>query len=96
MASAEGFLRCVYEGCISGCDSCVERRPYHKNCRCALHKPKKGCPHGLPRSNNVSYPVRRSWSDGSLLLMASQGNANASLSPSSSPARPPAWEIERK
>ncbi|KAI4377303.1 hypothetical protein MLD38_014955 [Melastoma candidum] len=89
MAAAEGFLRCVYEGCISGCDSCVDRRPYHKNCRCALHKSKKGCSHGLPRSNNVSYPVRRSWSEGSLLLTSS---SSPSLSPSSSPA----WEIGRK
>ena len=80
--AADGFFRCVYEGSISHYDNGVERRPYHRNCGCALHSKsgnKKSSTHRL--CNNVSYPMRRSWSEGSLTLMAS-----ASSSPSSSPA----------
>ncbi|PON67136.1 hypothetical protein TorRG33x02_237090 [Trema orientale] len=90
-AAAEGFLRCIYEGCISGCDTAIERRPYHRNCGCALHssgKKKSQCPHGLPKSKNVSYPIRRAWSEGSLSLMAaaSASSSSAQSSPSSSPS----------
>ncbi|OWM72850.1 uncharacterized protein LOC116194321 [Punica granatum] len=79
--AADGFLRC---GCISGFDSGVERRPYHKNCSCALHEKKKGggCPlAGAGKNRSVSYPIRRAWSEGSLALMA-----NSQPSPSTSPA----------
>ncbi|KAI4376721.1 hypothetical protein MLD38_014450 [Melastoma candidum] len=86
-AAAEALIRCVYEGCISGCDSCFERRPYHRNCGCALHKLRKGCPHAPPRTNNISYTIRRSWSEGCLALMASANGTSPSLSPYSSPVR---------
>nr|XP_004516906.1 uncharacterized protein LOC101499882 [Cicer arietinum] len=80
--AADGFLRPIYEGCISGYDHCVERRPYHRNCGCALHsKSRKLCTHKMPRCNNVSYPMRRAWSEGNLVLMASVHS-----SPSTSPA----------
>ncbi|KAI6682379.1 uncharacterized protein LOC115677447 [Syzygium oleosum] len=81
--AAECLLRCVYEGCIPGCDSGVERRPYHRNCGCALHKKSRSnCPRpaGKGKGVSVSYPIRRAWSEGSLVLMASAGS-----SPSSSP-----------
>ncbi|KAF9662802.1 hypothetical protein SADUNF_Sadunf18G0092200 [Salix dunnii] len=47
--SADGFFRYVYDGCLSGSDMGIDRRPYHRNCRCALHKSKENCPHALPR-----------------------------------------------
>ncbi|KAI4335607.1 hypothetical protein L6164_014240 [Bauhinia variegata] len=82
MAAADGFFQCLYEGCISGYDNQVERRPYHRNCGCALHsKTRKNCTPKSAKCNQVSYPIRRSWSEGSLTLMAS-----AHSSPSSSPA----------
>ncbi|XP_062078271.1 uncharacterized protein LOC133782866 [Humulus lupulus] len=92
-ASAEGFFRCFYEGCISGCDSAIERRPYHRNCSCALHesgkKKKSHCSHGgLPMSKKVSYPIRRAWSEGSLALVgatAAASSAQSSPASSSSP-----------
>ncbi|KAF5469630.1 uncharacterized protein LOC121242472 [Juglans microcarpa x Juglans regia] len=89
-AAAEGLLRCVYEGCIAGCDTEIERRPYHRNCGCALHdKSRKGSSNAALISKcckkNVSYPIRRSWSEGSLLLHAASNSSNHS-SPSSSPA----------
>ncbi|TXG60812.1 hypothetical protein EZV62_012175 [Acer yangbiense] len=89
-AAADGFFRNVYEGCISGCDSGIERRPYHRNCSCALHsksnnnKSRNNC-HKC--NKNVSYPMRRAWSEGSLLVMAAADSSySSSPSSSSSPA----------
>ncbi|RXH74318.1 hypothetical protein DVH24_029039 [Malus domestica] len=31
------MFRCVFEGSLSMQDTEIERRPYHKNCSCALH-----------------------------------------------------------
>ncbi|TKY54746.1 Cyclophilin peptidyl-prolyl cis-trans isomerase family protein isoform 1 [Spatholobus suberectus] len=75
-ATPDRIFWSVYEGCISGYDNCVERRPYHRNCGCALHNKPFNCTHKLQRCNNVSYPMRRAWSEGSLVL------ANSSSSPS--------------
>ncbi|XP_028760831.1 uncharacterized protein LOC114735618 [Neltuma alba] len=90
-SAADGFFRGVYEGCISGHDNDVQRRPYHRNCGCAIHdkssssssSPKAACTH-RGKSNNVSYPLRRAWSE-SCLAMAAYNNS-AHSSPSSSPA----------
>ncbi|KAK1323196.1 hypothetical protein QJS10_CPA02g01221 [Acorus calamus] len=30
-------MRCVFEGCLRIFDTEIERRPYHRNCGCALH-----------------------------------------------------------
>ncbi|KAJ9163010.1 hypothetical protein P3X46_022732 [Hevea brasiliensis] len=80
--AADGFFRYVYDGCLSGGDTGIERRPYHRNCRCALHNNSKdSCPHGMSKCKNVSYPVRRSWSEGCLALAAA---ASCHSSPSSS------------
>lgn len=88
--AADGLFRCVYEGCISGCDTGIERRPYHRNCGCALHnKSRKASSHALPArpcKKNVSYPMRRSWSEGSLALQAAAAANSNHSSPSSSPA----------
>ncbi|EEF38884.1 uncharacterized protein LOC8262857 [Ricinus communis] len=84
--SADGFFRYVYDGCLSGGDMGIERRPYHRNCRCALHnKSKDNCPHGMSKCKNVSYPIRRAWSEGCLSLAAVAANSCHS-SPSSSPS----------
>ncbi|KAF5469632.1 hypothetical protein F2P56_013690 [Juglans regia] len=90
-AAAEGLLRCVYEGCIAGCDTGIERRPYHRNCACALHnKSRKAGSSNAAYSawcckKNVSYPIRRSWSERSLALQSASSSSHSS-SPSSSPA----------
>ncbi|XP_038700565.1 uncharacterized protein LOC119997538 [Tripterygium wilfordii] len=83
-AASDGLLRYFYEGCISSGDTGIQRRPYHRNCGCALHNKGKNCPHGLNKGKNVSYPIRRSWSEGSLVLAAA--NSSCHSSPSSSPA----------
>uniref|UniRef100_A0A0A0LI78 Uncharacterized protein n=1 Tax=Cucumis sativus TaxID=3659 RepID=A0A0A0LI78_CUCSA len=79
--AADGLLRPIYEACI-GCDSEIHRRPYHRNCGCALHKSSRQPPHcSHSKSKSISYPIRRSWSEGCLSLVL----ASASSSPSSSP-----------
>ncbi|KAG2242805.1 hypothetical protein Bca4012_034856 [Brassica carinata] len=98
MSAADGIFRCIFEGCISGLDSAIERRPYHKNCDCALHdgakksqnrRRKPPCRrHGS--SESISFPIRRSWSEGNIMAMnfpaaSSSSSSNLqSLSSSSS------------
>ncbi|TYI48380.1 hypothetical protein E1A91_D13G244300v1 [Gossypium mustelinum] len=85
--AADGIFWSLYEGCISGNEIGIERRPYHKNCRCALHDKSRGnCPLSIAKSNNVSYPMRRAWSEGCLMMTAA-----ASSSCHSSPSSLPAW-----
>ncbi|GMI94747.1 hypothetical protein HRI_003144000 [Hibiscus trionum] len=83
--AAEGLLLSIYEGCISGCDNTIERRPYHRNCQCALHDKSHGnCPRAFGKSKSVSYPLRRAWSEGCLAVSAA---SSCHSSPCSSPAR---------
>ncbi|GAB4832747.1 hypothetical protein Ancab_006764 [Ancistrocladus abbreviatus] len=94
------LFRGVFEGCISGNHTEVERRPYHRNCSCALHKSSRNgrdqhrCTHNIV----VSYPIRRSKSEGCLALAASSSAASVVSSPSSSPAMGPlaALDVKRK
>lgn len=92
-AAAEGLFRCVYEGCIAGCDTGIERRPYHRNCGCALHnKSRKGGSNAAFSKcckKNVSYPIRRSWSEGSLALHSSASSSSNHSSPACSSPPPP-------
>ncbi|CAI8587325.1 unnamed protein product [Vicia faba] len=83
--AADGFLRPIYEGSISGYDHSVERRPYHRKCGCTLHSKskKKSCVNKSPIcSSKIAYPLRRAWSEGNLALSAS---TYSSPSPSASP-----------
>ncbi|KAI3782006.1 hypothetical protein L2E82_12037 [Cichorium intybus] len=74
----------VFGGCISSDDIGIERRPYHRNCSCALHRSGENhCPHSPHQK--VSYPVRRSWSEGCLVAMMASATAP---SPGSSPCCP--------
>ncbi|KAL1563467.1 hypothetical protein AAHA92_05930 [Salvia divinorum] len=57
-AAAEMMLRCVLEGSLSMCDTDIERRPYHHDCKCALHKEKGKCSHSAPKQSNVAFPKR--------------------------------------
>ncbi|KAL2249521.1 uncharacterized protein LOC105166398 [Sesamum indicum] len=84
----------MFEGCISGADMGIQRRPYHKNCKCALHKARGRCPHS-PRNNNVSYPIRRSWSEGCLALMSPTSTTGSTSPCPSSPTVAAAPELTR-
>ncbi|GAA0151101.1 hypothetical protein LIER_09893 [Lithospermum erythrorhizon] len=83
-AAGDGIFRGVFEGCISGNDMGISRRPYHRNCTCALHKSSGNCSH-VSKCNNVSYPIRRSWSESCLALL-SPATPPLQPSPGASPA----------
>ncbi|KAL8497764.1 hypothetical protein ACS0TY_021196 [Phlomoides rotata] len=39
------------------CDVDIERRPYHRNYKCALHKSKRKCSHSTgSKHRNVAFP----------------------------------------
>ncbi|KAG1364360.1 hypothetical protein COCNU_11G011870 [Cocos nucifera] len=59
-AAAQEMLQSVFDGCIAAFDTEIRRRPYHRNCSCALHQ-SGALPKDLPCNTKVSYPVRRSW-----------------------------------
>ncbi|KAL4325053.1 hypothetical protein GQ457_11G017910 [Hibiscus cannabinus] len=80
--AADGIFRSLYEGCLSGSNVCIEHRPYHRNCGCALHdKSHWKCSHAFPKSNSVSYPLRRAWSEGRLAMKAATVAASFHVSP---------------
>ncbi|KAJ6698590.1 HOMEODOMAIN PROTEIN 8 putative-RELATED [Salix purpurea] len=82
--AADGFFRYVHDGCLSGGEVGFDRRPYHRNCRCALHNSKENCSHTMSRYKNVSYPIKRRWSEGNLALMVANSSSSSSNSPPSS------------
>ncbi|KAI3496036.1 hypothetical protein L1887_38386 [Cichorium endivia] len=73
-AGFEMFQR-VYGGCISTDDLAVRRRPYHHNCSCALHK--SGGSH-CSHVAKVSYPIRWSLSESSMLAIKSMASPGSS------------------
>ncbi|CAN0901096.1 hypothetical protein LINGRAHAP2_LOCUS21219 [Linum grandiflorum] len=92
-AAADGLFRnWAFDSSLSGIDYGIERRPYHRNCKCALHdKSRRGDGNSFGRScggncrnNAVSYKIRRSFSEGSLALSASANGSGSGVG--SSPA----------
>ncbi|KAG5593985.1 hypothetical protein H5410_035217 [Solanum commersonii] len=59
--AAAMMLQCVFDGSLSMSDMDIERRPYHKNCSCALHKQKGDIsqPSTCVHSRNISFPKRQ-------------------------------------
>ncbi|KAK6151662.1 hypothetical protein DH2020_014297 [Rehmannia glutinosa] len=56
--AANMMFRCVFNGSLSMCDMDIERRPYHRNCKCALHKTKGKCSHAGSIQRNLSFQKR--------------------------------------
>ncbi|KAJ0989528.1 hypothetical protein J5N97_007884 [Dioscorea zingiberensis] len=69
-AGVEVLLRCVFQGSITFSDADIERRPYHRNCGCALHG--SLCSSKVSAAshcgNKVSYQLQRSPSSGRLAV----------------------------
>ncbi|CAJ1944743.1 unnamed protein product [Sphenostylis stenocarpa] len=65
------MLRCVFEGSISLNDMEIERRPYHKNCGCALHNLNAVCSKACPQQRRVSFTKKTSWTGCSMHTTAS-------------------------
>uniref|UniRef100_A0A162A8Q3 Uncharacterized protein n=1 Tax=Daucus carota subsp. sativus TaxID=79200 RepID=A0A162A8Q3_DAUCS len=67
-AASHMMLHCAFDSCLSMSDMEIERRPYHRNCSCALHKPKDSRPAACFRHGNVAFSKKGSWSDCSITL----------------------------
>ncbi|KAL7134576.1 hypothetical protein ABFS83_11G036200 [Erythranthe nasuta] len=66
--AADLMFRCVFDGSLSMGDVDIERRPYHRDCKCALHETKGKCSHS---NGNISFPKREFRSKCSLSLSSS-------------------------
>ncbi|CAA2969916.1 Hypothetical predicted protein [Olea europaea subsp. europaea] len=93
-AAGDGLLRGLFEGCISGGDMGIQRRPYHRNCNCALHKSRGRCSHP-PKNTQVSYPVKRSWSESCLALITVSDSGHSPSVTSPAMGNDPTGEIPR-
>ncbi|XVF88226.1 hypothetical protein PTKIN_Ptkin19aG0033100 [Pterospermum kingtungense] len=69
-AAAEMMLRCVLEGSLVMKEIEVERRPYHRNCSCALHNLKGLCSSACSRPGNISFSKKKTWNIDCSLSMA--------------------------
>ncbi|KAK8683028.1 hypothetical protein V6N13_039103 [Hibiscus sabdariffa] len=80
-ATAMMMLRCVLEGSLVMHEIEVERRPYHRNCSCALHNLKGVVCSSSSRARNISFSKKKTWrNDCSLSTTAnSQFSSRSSL-----------------
>ncbi|XP_048322283.2 uncharacterized protein LOC125419813 [Ziziphus jujuba] len=74
--AAQMMLQCVFEGSISMHDTEIARRPYHKNCGCALHSSKGACSNSCPTQRKLFFPKKQSWSNSSLSISASSSSSS--------------------
>ncbi|CAL9182297.1 unnamed protein product [Musa hybrid cultivar] len=74
MATVAGraLLQCVFDRCIAAFDTEVRRRPYHRNCGCALHRAGQS-PEGLPCNGRVSFRIHPSGGDLAASMSVSGG-----------------------
>ncbi|KAM7472971.1 hypothetical protein LguiA_011154 [Lonicera macranthoides] len=69
---AKMMLGCGVDGSVSLHDVEIERRPYHRNYSCALHKSKGKFSNACSHHRNVSFTKKKSWNDCSLFVEASK------------------------
>ncbi|KAK3025804.1 hypothetical protein RJ639_040710 [Escallonia herrerae] len=77
-AAAEMMLQCILGGTLSLNDMDIKRRPYHKNCSCALHKSKAARPTACLQHGNISFPRKQQWNDFSLSKVAAKSSSQTS------------------
>lgn len=82
--AAKVVLHYVFNGIISMHEMEIERRPYHRNCSCALHKPKGSYPKPCFHHQNIAFPKKQSRHDCSLSITVSEFSSSSSLSQSTS------------
>ncbi|KAK8952925.1 hypothetical protein KSP40_PGU018302 [Platanthera guangdongensis] len=67
-AGAGGWMQIASSACVGDCE--IRRRPYHRNCSCAMHR-RSGCG-GDFCTPTVLYPIRRSFEGACLTAAAVQ------------------------
>lgn len=86
-----GFPQGLFGECIAAVNAEKQRRPYHRNCGCALHDKSRPCPKDSPCRAKLSYPVcPRACRRGSLVAVApaSAGGGDLHRPSSESGGRP--------
>ena len=86
--AAKMVLGCVFNGSLSLHELNIERRPYHKNCSCALHDLKGVCSSNTcSKKNTLSFQKKQVWGsteNHSLSLSASKTSSHLLLNECSS------------
>ncbi|KAL3824575.1 hypothetical protein ACJIZ3_020604 [Penstemon smallii] len=76
--AADIVFRCVFEGSLSMSDMTIERRPYHRNCKCAMHELKGKCSHAGSQQRSVSFK-KKEFNNCSFSLSASNISSQSSF-----------------
>ncbi|CAN1336663.1 hypothetical protein LINPERPRIM_LOCUS37250 [Linum perenne] len=78
MANAIGnmMFQCVFDGSISFQDNEIERRPYHRDCECALHEPNRSCSKIWCIQKSLSFPKK---TRGSLAMTTVASTFNSTI-----------------
>ncbi|KAL9667311.1 hypothetical protein QQ045_001662 [Rhodiola kirilowii] len=76
---AQILLQSVSNGCLTMHDTEIERRPYHRNCSCALHKSTSTCSKGCSQSKTAMFPKNQIWKDAKLSLATVKSSSNSHL-----------------
>ncbi|GJZ07017.1 hypothetical protein Tco_0540810 [Tanacetum coccineum] len=71
-------LHIVFEGSLSMSEIDKERRPYHKDCSCALHRLKDETPKACVHHTRISYAKKSSLNKCSLVRTASETSVRSS------------------
>ncbi|KAK1403475.1 Cyclophilin-like peptidyl-prolyl cis-trans isomerase family protein [Heracleum sosnowskyi] len=67
----------IYDSSLSMSDTDIERRPYHRNCSCALHMP-KAAPAACFQHGYVAFPKKQSWSNCSVSITSVRSSTRSS------------------
>ncbi|TXG60808.1 hypothetical protein EZV62_012171 [Acer yangbiense] len=86
-SATEMVVRLVFDGCLLLPDMEVERRPYHRNCGCALHNLKgRDSSYGYcSKQNKVIFHKKTSWSSAGCSSLLSMASPSASIANSLQP-----------
>lgn len=79
--AAEMMLQFVCNGSLSAHDMEIERRPYHRNCSCALHKLENVCSNDYSQQRKISLPsqsLQKLCSNCNLYIAAFQFSSQSS------------------
>uniref|UniRef100_A0A7N0VG26 Uncharacterized protein n=1 Tax=Kalanchoe fedtschenkoi TaxID=63787 RepID=A0A7N0VG26_KALFE len=81
--AAQFLLQSVSNGCLTMHDTETERRPYHLNCSCAMHKSTDISSCGCSRQITVLLPRNQKWKGCALPFVAAKSCNSNLLSGSS-------------
>ncbi|KAL3824572.1 hypothetical protein ACJIZ3_020601 [Penstemon smallii] len=82
--AADIMFRRVFDGSLSMSDMTIEQRPYHRDCKCAMHKLKGKCSHAGSQHRNVSFRKKDFRSSNSFSISASTISSQSSCITNSS------------